>query len=237
MRAGPRYFVRLDGTFEEYLGRFASKTRSGLRRKWRRLVRDADEQVHFARFGAGEFDAFHAAAREVSRYTYQEIMFDAGLPDDSESAALMQAQMEAGKASGFVLFIGETPVAYLYCPCAKGVYEYQYVGFRPDYSRWSPGTVLLLMVFEALFADPEATAFDFTEGAGEGSHKAFYATDSVEFETVVLLRRTLRNHALIQSRRLADACSTCAGALLRRLGVKGRVRSWMRGIRGVPNHS
>ena len=233
---GPRYFIRLEGTFDEYLARFSAKTRSGLRRKWRRLLREAGDEVRFARFGAGEFAAFHESAREVSRHTYQEIMFDAGLPDDPQSEAFMRRRMDAGRAEGFVLFIGDTPVAYLYCPCANGVYEYQYVGFRPDYGHWSPGTVLLLMVLEALFDEPGAAAFDFTAGAGESSHKSFYATDSKHFETVVILHRTPANQALILSRRLADSFSELVGAVLRTLGVKRRVRSWIRAARGVPDH-
>lgn len=236
MRRGPRHYVRLHGTFEDYLARFSAKTRSGLRRKQRRLERESGGAVRFAACGPGEFAAFHEAARAVSRRTYQEIMFDAGLPEDDEDVAAMERAMNAGEARGFLLFVGEVPVAYLYCPCRDGVYEYQYVGFRPEYGQWSPGTVLLLRVLEHLFADPDAVAFDFTEGAGEGSHKAFYATDSVDFETVVLLRRTLRNRSMIVLREALDGTSGLAGRVLARLGLKEHVRRWLRASRGMPVH-
>lgn len=234
IRRGPRYFVRLDGTFEEYLGRFSTKTRSSLRRKWRRLVREAEDTVRFVRYGAGGFEEFYQSAREVSRYTYQEIMFDAGLPDDAESARSMREQMDAGGAAGFVLFVGSAPIAYLYCPAERGVFEYQYVGFRPDYARWSPGTVLLLMALEQLFEDSEAIAFDFTEGGGESSHKAFYATDSVGFETMAVLPGTLRNRCLILARAGVDRMSLAAGKFLSALGVKEHARKLLRRWRGVP---
>lgn len=237
MRRGPRHYIRLDGTFDDYLGRFSSKTRSGLRRKRRRLERESGGAVRFAAYGPGAFAAFHEAARAVSRRTYQEIMFDAGLPDDEEDIAAMERAMDAGDARGFLLFVDEMPVAYLYCPRRDGVDEYQYVGFRPDYGQWSPGTVLLLAVLEHLFADPDAVAFDFTEGAGEGSHKAFYATDSVDFETVVLLRRNLRNRALIALREMLDRLSGSIGGLLRRFGLKEHVRVLLRRARGVPREA
>lgn len=234
IQRGPRYFIRLDGTFAEYLQRFSPRTRSGLRRKLRRIERDTGATVSFRSYAKSEFPAFHQTASAVSRSTYQEIMFDAGLPTDEASKRKMAEAMAAGRAEGYVLFVGDEPVAYLYCPIRNGVAEYEFVGYRPDFASLSPGTVLLMRVLENLFARKDVRAFDFTEGAGKGSHKSFYATDSEDFETVVLLRPTLSNVAVIVSRETIEALSATLGYALDRLGVKMRVRSWMRKVRGVP---
>ncbi|MCO6439788.1 MAG: GNAT family N-acetyltransferase [Nitrococcus mobilis] len=234
IQRGPRHFVRLDGTFDEYLQRFSPKTRSGLRRKLRRIERDSGAKVSFRIYSESEFPAFHQTAIDVSRATYQEIMFDAGLPADEASKRKMADAMAAGRAEGYVLFIGDDPVAYLYCPIRNGVAEYEFVGYRPEFARLSPGTVLLMRVLESLFARADVRAFDFTEGAGKGSHKSFYATDSEEFETVVLLRPTVSNVALILFRETIGGISGTLGYALDTLGVKMRVRGWMRKVRGVP---
>lgn len=234
IQRGPRHFIRLNGTFDEYLQRFSPKTRSGLRRKLRRIERDSGAKVSFRIYAKSEFPAFHQAATDVSRATYQEIMFDAGLPADEASKRSMADAMAAGRAEAYVLFIGDDPVAYLYCPIRNGVAEYEFVGYRPEFARLSPGTVLLMRVLETLFARTDIRAFDFTEGASKGSHKSFYATDSEEFETVVLLRLTPSNIALIMLREAIGGISGTLGYALDVLGVKMRVRSWMRKFRGVP---
>ncbi|WP_440997104.1 GNAT family N-acetyltransferase [Arhodomonas sp. SL1] len=233
IRRGPRYFIRLEGSYEDYLARFSGKTRSGLRRKARKLARAVDGAVDVRAYGRGDFSSFHEAAAAISRRSYQCIMFDAGLPEDAGSIRALEAAMNRGEAQGFVLFAAGEPLAYLYCPCADGVYEYQYVGYRPEHAGLSPGTVLLLAVLERLFADPRALAFDFTEGAGEASHKAFYATDSVTFETVAYLRPTPGNLTLIAARESVDGVSAVAGSVLKRLGAKEALRAWMRRRKGV----
>ena len=232
LRRGPRYFVRLEGSFDDYLARFSGKSRSNLRRKGRRLERESGEKAHFLAYRQGGFGDFYVAAREVSKHTYQEIMFGAGLPEDPVSAEAMRHQMDSGEAVGYMLFLGDVPVAYLYCPCREGIYEYQYVGFRPDYGHLSPGTVLLLRALEDVFNDPKAVAFDFTEGGGEESHKAYFATDSVIFETRVLLRQTFPNYGLIAARYSMDNISGGAGAVLSFLGVKKTIRHLMRRLAG-----
>lgn len=229
-----RHYVDLNGSFESYLGRFSGKTRNGLRRKVRRFVRKFGEPA-LRVYGRGEggFDAFFAAARTVSTETYQERMFDAGLPTESKTIAAMRAALTGGQARGYVLFAGPEPAAYLYCPVVGNALEYQYVGFRPQYASDSPGTVLLMLVFERLFEEGVIAVFDFCEGSHADGYKAFFATDGVAFQTVFSLRATPANALLLGGQWTCDRVSETAGAVLSRLGLKQRVRALMRQWRGV----
>lgn len=229
-----RHYVDLSGDFDAYLGRFSGKTRNGLRRKVRRFTREFGEPA-LRVYGRGEggFDAFFDAARAVSAETYQELMFDAGLPTEPEAIAEMRVALTNGRARGYALFAGDEPGAYLYCPRVGDALEYQFVGFRPRYSGYSPGTVLLMLVFERLFADGDVGTFDFGEGSHADGYKAFFATDGVPFQTVFALRATPANALLLLGQWLCDRLSEVAGAALSRLGLKQRVRALMRRLRGV----
>lgn len=229
----PRYYVLRDGTFQEYLARFNGKHRSTLRRKVRKLERESGEKLDVRAYTGKGFDDFFQGARQVSTETYQEIMFDAGLPTSHESVTGMRADFLEGRAKGYLLFVNDRPIAYLCMPIRDNVMEYQYLGFRPAYAEFSPGTVLLFSVLELMFNEKAARALDFGEGGSEGSYKATFANDSVPYQVTFWLTLTPANIALIMAQKAADTASSLVGMILQRMGVKRRVRLLMRRLKGV----
>src|SRR5512139_3024605 len=105
----------------------------------------------------------------------------------------MQALAEAGQVRAYLLFDNDRPVAYLYCPASKGVLLYQYLGYDPEYSSWSVGTILQWLALEQLFGERTYELFDFTEG--QSDQKRQFSTHSVRCANVYFLRRTLVNSA------------------------------------------
>lgn len=229
-----RHYVDLSGDFDSYLRGFSGKTRNGLRRKVRRFTRTFGEPaLRVYACSESDFEDFFKAARRVSSETYQELMFDAGLPADAEAIAELRSAFLEGRSRGYVLFADSEPAAYLYCPRVGKALEYQFVGFRPCFRDYSPGTVLLMLVFERLFGEREIEMFDFGEGSHADGYKAFFATHGVDFQIVFSLRATLTNALLLTGQWLCDRVSEIAGAVLLRLGLKHRVRALMRRLRGV----
>jgi hypothetical protein len=80
-----RRYIDLDGTFDEYLKRFSSKSRSTLRRKVRKFAKLCGGEPTWRTYRTPkEMEEFYRLAREVSRRTYQERLLDAGLPETDE---------------------------------------------------------------------------------------------------------------------------------------------------------
>lgn len=228
-----RHLVRLEGDFEDYMALFAGKTRSTLRRKVRRFEREALPGPVFQEYrGSAELATFLPLARQVSARSYQETMLDAGMPDDADFRNELQAAGDEDRARGYLLFHGEQPVAYLYCPLYADVARYEFVGYDPAFGRLSPGTVLLLKVLERLFPDPLVHVFDFTEGGGDDGHKAFFATETRQCGNVYYFPPTLRNLLVVLAHVSAGAVSVHTGRTLQRLGMKTRVRTALRALRG-----
>lgn len=228
-QGGERYIVELDRTFEEYLAAFPGKTRSTLRRKIRRFEKAAGGALDFREYrGSDGLARFHPLARQVSARSYQEIRLGSGLPDNPEFHREMAEAGRADRARGYLLFLEDRPVAYLYAPIADATARYEFVGYDPDVAALSPGTVLLLKVLERLFEDPATRYFDFTEGGGDGSHKAFFATRQVRCGNVYLLKPTLRNCTIVAAQTGTALLSGTAGRLLAGLGLKTRIRSVLR---------
>jgi CelD/BcsL family acetyltransferase involved in cellulose biosynthesis len=222
-----RYYIDLRQSFDDYRAKFSSKSRSTLNRKVRRFAQRCGGEVRWRRYASvAEMREFHRLARIVSAKSYQERLLDAGLPDSGAFVQEMESLAQGGQVRAFVLFDGETPIAYLYCPVRENVLLYQFLGYDPAYMEWSPGTVLQWQALESIFAERRFALFDFTEGQSE--HKRFFATGSVRCANVFFLRRTLPNLSLVLGHIGCAALSEGAGALLDRLGVKARVKKFIR---------
>ena len=221
-----RHYIDMSGTFEDYLARFSSKTRSTLRRKGRKLAKELGEFTISEHRSPSEIEQFLDEARPLSAKTYQERLLDAGLPDTAEARAEMLQAAEQGRMRGFLLRVGDVPIAYLSLPVHGRTLVYAHLGYDPVFARLSPGTVLQLEALERLFAEQRFKYFDFTEG--EGAHKAMFGTHHVECASFVLLDPTLSNRALLGARSSFDSAISSAKALAERTGALGKVRGLLR---------
>jgi len=225
-----RRFIDLSGDFEGYLRKFSSKTRSTLKRKIRKFGEFSGGKVDWRQYRSPtEIADFHALARSISAGSYQERLFDAGLPEDPEFLAHAQALARENRVRAYLLFHHGRAVSYLFCPITDGRLEYQYLGFLPEFAQHSPGTVLQYLALEEIFAERAFRLFDFTEGDGE--HKQFFSTASVHCANVLYLKPLLWVRALLWSHRALSAISTSLDRIIAGIGLKARLRQLFRGIR------
>ena len=221
-------YIDLGTSFDDYQKKFSSKTRSTINRKIRKYTEHCGGALKWHSYrGPEEIPAFFELARAVSKLTYAEKLLDAGLPDTPEFMERSRALAAGGQLRAYVLFDGERPVSYLYCPVQDGVAIYAYLGYDPAYMHLSVGTVLQWLVLEQMFSEDGLRYFDFTEG--QSDHKRLFATHQRQCAHVYLVRPTLRNAAVLRAHALMDRFSGWAGQLLDRYGVKAKVRRLIRG--------
>lgn len=198
-----RYHTDLTIGFDAWFAGLSGNARSALKRKRRKLAEANEGTLDVRTYRtAQELADFHGLARRVAERTYQERLLGAGLPRDIAFRAAMQGKGARGEAFGWLLFVGGTPIAYLYCPMTGGDVRYDYVGHDPSWGEWSPGSVLHLEAFRTLFAEPAALRFDFTEG--EGQHKRQFATGGTACVDLLLLRESRVNRAVVRALQMFD---------------------------------
>jgi len=222
-----RYYIDMRQSFAEYKGKFSSKTRSTISRKVKKYAEHCGGDISWKIYGSAEemSDFFHLA-RSVSVKTYQEKLLDAGLPNSKEFLMEMEKLAREGNVRGFILFYNDQPVAYLYCPISNGVLIYAFLGYDPEYMRFSVGTILQWLALEYLFEERCFSFFDFTEG--QSDHKKLFATDSIRCVNVFFLRKNLPNLFLLQSHRAVDYFSKFIGDKLDQFGLKVKIKKLMR---------
>lgn len=221
-----RFHTDLSGDFDGYLAKFGGKTRGTLRRKVRKFL-DANGGDAMREYRRPEdVEEFLRLARPISALTYQEKLFDAGLPSGPAFAEELKALAAQDALRAWLLFRDGEPIAYLCCPAADGVLLYRYLGYDPRHADLSPGTVLQYLAFESLFAERRFRLFDFTEGQGE--HKRFFGTHETTCADICYLPATPANRFWVGLHAAVDGVSVALAATLDRLGVKARLKRFIR---------
>lgn len=220
-------YIDLTLSFSDYRNKFSSKTRSTINRKIKKYAEHCGGTIPWRTYKEpGQMRDFFRLARTVSVLTYQERLLDAGIPGTEDF--IQQAESLAAKnlVRAYILFDGERPVSYLYCPVKKGVLIYTYLGYDPNYIKMSVGTVLQWLALEQIFGEGCFRAFDFTEG--QSDYKQLFATHQLRCVNVLLVKDFLRNRTLIHSHIFMNRFSGWFGAKLDQLGLKARIKRLLR---------
>ena len=217
-----RHYVDLSISHDAWLEAMSSDTRTGLRRKARKVAAVSGGHLDVRRFRTpDEMTIFHDAARRISLRTYQERLLGGGLPDDPDFLGDMYLRAAAGMVRGWLLYIAGEPAAYLYCPITTGVARYEYVGHDPAFSDLSPGGVLQMEAMRDLF-DAGLKRFDFTEG--DGQHKRQFATAGVPCIDMLLLRASLANRLTTMALGGFDRATAVGKRATQKLGLEKLAR-------------
>jgi hypothetical protein len=220
-------FIDFGIGFEKYQGKFSSKTRSTINRKLRKYAEHCGGTIPWKTYRTPEeIGKFFDLARDLSKTTYQERLLGSGLPDTEQYLQNALRLAESDQVRAFILFDRGRPVSYLYCPVEAGVLSYSYVGYDPEYMHMSVGTVLQWLATEQLFAENCFRYFDFTEG--QSDHKRLFATDQRLCGNLILVKRSLRNTAVVRAHSLMDRFSRHLGVTMEKYGLKARVKRLLR---------
>jgi hypothetical protein len=205
----------------------SSKTRATVMRKVRSYREFCGGDIRWAMYKAPEeMLVYHRLAREVARKTYQERLFDSGLPDTEEFRGNMLDLAGRDLARGFLLFHGDRPVAYLYTPAPDGFLIYDYLGYDPEYANHSPGTVLQYLALAALHAEQRFPLYYW--GFGQSQTKKIFSTGQVLGADIYYFRPTVRNQLAVRLHYATDRFSERLGEWLERLNVKQSIKRWLK---------
>ena len=226
-----RCYIDLRGGFDEYRKRFSSKALYNLRRQ-RRIYFEKNglpEGLFIAR-SAESLDEFARRALVVSKTTYQETVFGAGLPAGDEYLRTMRAVAADGRMRGYVLAGPDgRDAAYMYCVVEDGNVLCKYIGYDPATSRYSPGSTLLLMAIESLLAEGGLKYFDF--GEGDAQYKRLFSTGSTPCGDLLQVRMTAGSAAWLRLHRMFVRVMGVVSRFAASLHLKDAMRRFTRRLR------
>lgn len=223
-----RFYTRLDQSFDDYKKSFKSKTRSGIQRKVNKFVKLSGGEIDFRVYTkAEEMQEFLNFATQLTQKTYQTKLLDAGLPEDKQYRKQLLEMAAENKVRAFLLFKENRPVSYLLLDAVDDTLVYRYLGYDPEESKSSPGTVLHWLVLEYLTDQDQFKYLDFTEG--EGQQKRTFGTESIYCANIYWLNKNIKNLALVYSQVMLNRASATIGNALDTIGIKAKLKKFLRG--------
>lgn len=221
-------FIRMPESFQEYIAQLGSRSRQSVQYSQRRLARDMDGQVRCECFETVEsVERFVADAQAISKKTYQWSLLGLGLRDANGLRASLTAAARQGWMRSFILYCRDEPVAFMLGEHQAGCYYYDDVGYDPDFGKWSVGSVLQMYVLEHLYNQADKPrCFDFSTGYGE--HKGRFGNYSRREASLLVMPASMENRALGAAYRASARVSAAAVDLLKRAGVKDRLKRLIR---------
>lgn len=221
--------ILLRQDFDAYIRHFSRKGRIRVKGEVRRFAEASGGSVRWQVYKTPEeIAAFYRLARDVSQHTYQEKLFNKGLPSGPPALPRFMRLAEADEMRGYILFWGDLPISYISLPGSGDRLVLGNLGYRPEFARHSPGTVLMYLAVEQLIAERRFELLDLGEG-GEGLHKRAFATHSVPCANILYLPRTPANVAMLAGHRAWGRLSGSLVGLVERIGMRQRLRRWFRG--------
>ena len=144
--------VPLTASPSEHARAFSGKNRREVRRKTRILQRTFPGKAHVQCFAQpGELEVGLGEAALVDVATWQHYL-GRGFLDEQHSHEKLAFCAPQGWLRIYVMYIDEFPVSFLIGQHYKQTFYCQHAGFRPDFSRFSVGSLLTAWVLESLAA-------------------------------------------------------------------------------------
>jgi hypothetical protein len=223
-----RWLIKLPEKFDDYLASLGTQTRQVAKRKIRKF--EGGDGCTFEVFSdERKIDEFLSIAEKISRRTYQWSL-DQKLQNDTATRKEYARLARAGKLRGYVLRIQGEPCAFIHGTLAGGVYAYRTPGFLSEYAKWSPGTVLLILVIKDLIESAKCNVFDFGTGGDQVGYKAKFGNVSIPSQTLLISRRLALRPALISlAQEALRGTKNIAARVLGTGELRRRIRRAMRG--------
>ena len=216
-------FIDVSSSFDKYWSSFSSKTRSTYKRKINKIKNMSGGEIDWRVYQTPEeLAVFYKLAKEISKKTYQETLFNLGLNDDQEYYDDMLKKAALGNVRGYLLFLNNEAVSYLFCPITKRAAEFTYLGYLPEYSNESVGTVLFLLALENIFNDKDIDFLDFKEG--NTIHKDRFATGYIRCANIFYLKNTFTNFLWIYLNNYMNIFVANFISILDKMGVKKNLK-------------
>ncbi|WGL18104.1 GNAT family N-acetyltransferase [Microbulbifer bruguierae] len=168
-----RWFTELVDRHGSPVATNSAKTRSGFRRKDRKLVEAFNGSVEVREIrDPADVAGFLKVAVNIVAASYQQSI-GVGVKDDASWKSVSRIHASNGSFRGYLLEAAGEPIAYIVGPLVDGTFTLLATSFLPQYGRLAPGTYLLRRVIERL-QDEGVRWIDY--GIGDYSYKELYGT-------------------------------------------------------------
>lgn len=217
-----RHIIDLPATYDDYWRKFNSKTRSTLRRKIKHFGECWLERIS----KPFQIPDFLVNAQTVAKRSWQSDLLGLRVHNDDYETEMFTFLAAQNALRAYLLWQGGAPVSFCIGTQHNGVFNYEEVGYDRDYSKKSPGQVLVIKMIEDMYEHERPGLFDF--GGGDAEYKRQFGTRISESGHVWLLRPGMRSRLIVGYLSGRRAMSQSLRGVLAKVGLLDGVRKLTR---------
>ena len=178
------YFPVVEDHWQTYVPETAEEFYVSIRRKrkkeWKRLSRRLEDAAGGplkleCYDNINQVEHFIEVASKISAMTYKKAL-NAGFSDSSHIRSILTQVAKRDRWRAYVLYAGQVPCAFETGIVYGRVYFAEAIGYSPEWSNFSPGTILFVKVLEDLSQNTPVEMFDY--GFGSAGYKERFGTKS-----------------------------------------------------------
>jgi len=167
----PHYTLALPKSGQEFYQRFSSKTRSVLKSKREKLEKAFNGAIEIRCFrGSETLEAAIDVVEQLAKRSYLRGL-GLGFVDSPEMRERLRMKARKGWLRTYILYGEDRPLAYWNGDLVAGTFGGNYVGYDPEFSKYSPGMYLMTKVIEG-----------FCTGEGEGVRRIDFGHGDAEYK-------------------------------------------------------
>lgn len=222
----PRYMLTLPPTYDDFfIGRKKKKKLRGL---LRRLEKKFPDKVEIKVFQKPEHVTQLCSDIEtISKKTYQYALSE-GFADNNETRCLLNIQASQNKLRDYILYIDNSPVAFLTGYSHGNIHYDTATGFDPQYKKFELGTILMFREIADLCEDENIAYID--NGQGDQWYKRRFCDLSWEEATFFIFAPTLTGMKLNALRVFTGFADHLGGKMLTSLNLKEKWAKYKRNV-------
>jgi len=192
------HFPVIHDHWQTYLPETAEKFYAGIKRKrkkeWKRLGRRLEDAAGGSLKlecydNVSHLEHFIKIASKISAKSYKDAL-KAGFIDSSFIHSVLTQAANRHNWRAYVLYAGQVPCAFETGIVHNHVYFAEFIGYSPEWSNFSPGTILFVKVLEDLSQNTPLEIFDY--GFGGAVYKERFGTKSWSEASVYIFAPRLK---------------------------------------------
>jgi hypothetical protein len=179
----------LPNSFQDLVASLSRKNRHNVRSQSRRLLEKFRGQIRIQCLRReDELEDLIRDAEEIAKKSYQRTL-GMGFSDEFETREELRMEARKGRLYGYVLYLGEKPCAFIIGRRYQGTFYGHSMGYDPEYSRYSPGSFLLMRCLQESFLE-KTVRVDF--GPGNQRYKQIWFSQEWQEATVSISAPTFK---------------------------------------------
>ena len=237
MRMTQRHFAAtLPSTVEAFYGGLSYASRQKAKQKQRKLLKAFGGNVRMRCFrDMTDLESLIQDVEQVAKKSYQRGL-GVGFMDSPETRKQLRFKAERGWLRAYILYIADRPCAFWVGDLNQSTFGSDYMGYDPEFEKYSPGMYLILKVIES-FCDGNregVTEVDFSPG--EAQWKEVLSNREWEEEAIYIFAPSIKGISLNLVRSFVSGIDQAAKKVLASTNLLQRIKKrWRARVR--PNEA